>query len=218
MVEKRHRLSALLEDVNHLLRNNKPLRKHLGVLRLLSSDALWAGVLAVSEGAELRSHPQCKPLWELLHLNYQYLPAGNAYCEYQVKLIKNARSQDSVNPDTLTRKLRARTVSHMWTMSSTDFTQARLALGHNKAQPRKDPAARQPKFISLDTAMKGTKRVQERVYVVNKIIDVRGSGKKVEYHVNWKGSSEDSWEPLKNLEGSQDELERFTKARNKLKR
>jgi hypothetical protein len=42
MVEKRHRLSALLEDVNHLLRNNKPLRKHLGVrIPPGLSDADW---------------------------------------------------------------------------------------------------------------------------------------------------------------------------------
>lgn len=192
--------------------------KYVGVLRLLYSEELWAGLVAISNGADVRSHALCQPLWELLRINYEYLPVGNAYCEYQVKLIKNARSQDSVNPSTLSRKLRARTVSVMWNMTSADFASSRKALGHNKAQPKKDPAASKPDFTDLTTAMKGSKRKTKVVYVVNKILDVRGSGKTLEYLVNWKASDADTWEPPGHLEGAQDELERFKKASAKKKK
>jgi hypothetical protein len=186
--------------------------KYVGVLRLLYSEELWAGVVSISSGADLRSNALCKPLWELLRLNYEYLPVGNAYCEYQVKLIKNTRSQDTVNASTMSRKLRARTVSHMWRMNSSDFADSRKALGHNMAQPRKDPAASKPDFTDLATAMKGSKRKAKVLYVVNKIHEVRGKGKSVEYLVEWKGSRTNTWEPAHHLEGCEDELERFKKA------
>ena len=57
-------------------------------------------------------------------------------------------------------------------MSSADFTASRKALGRNKVQLRL--ASSEPNFTHLVAATEGK---PEAVYVMEKIMDVRGGGK-----------------------------------------
>ena len=147
--------------------------------------------------------------WDLLWLNYQFLPVGNAYCEYQVKLIKNSRCQDARTDTTLSRKIRAGTVSHVFQMWAGDFSTSRVALGHN-VKPVRKPIEEPEDLGYLATAMIGG-GCSEVTFVVQSIIGVKGRGKALRYQVNWKGSGATSWEPITNLTGAQDAIDKFNK-------
>ena len=122
--------------------------KYTGVLKILFDDSLWSGVVQVSKGTDLRKGKSTATLWSLLHLNYQYLPLGNAYGERLVKLIKNARCQDVRSPVTISRKIAARSASHIWKMEMVDFQKARHELSHN-VKPTKVGNKRKAGFPQL---------------------------------------------------------------------
>lgn len=214
----RHRAAKSYSFSTRELEKHVRSERYIGVLQVLYDDEYWRGVEAVAlDGADIRDSKVCKPLWNLLELNYQYLPVGNAYCEFEAKLIKNASSQDAGRDKTLSRKLRAQTLSHIWPMNMADFTATRKALGHS-AKPARKAAAPKVDRSHLEDAMVGGERSDTK-FVVQAILDKRTSGRgrsrKTEYQVKWKGDDRLTWEPEENLQTSAEAIERYEAKANK---
>ena len=77
----------------------------------------------------------------LLEFSFKYLPVGNAYAEYLVKLVKNSTSESRAYFETMLLKLRARTSLNAWSVGCDDFKLIRSMLGHSKPRRRAVRAA-----------------------------------------------------------------------------
>ena len=155
-------------------------------------------------------------MWDVLYTNYQYLPAGNAYGEYDAKLIKIAKVQDARTPATLTRKIQAREQSHLWQQHQSNFVDVRVELKHN-IKPKKMAAKEVRDFSNLASVMVGQKRKRGEggEFNVKKILDKKKVARSTKYYVEWKGSATKTWEPLKNLQGCIELVEKFDNRFNK---
>ena len=88
------------------------------------------------------------------------------------------------NGPTVSRKIEARSASHIWDMQQEDFMQSRKELSHNKKATKKKKAA--PDFSHLAGAMIGGEE-HEQQFVVEAILQHKG-GKAPKYQVKWKGA------------------------------
>ena len=128
-------------------------------------------------------------LFELIELNFKYLPVGNAYPEFTAKLVKQSTSSSRVHTDTLARHLRARGTSHAWGLEDGDLALVKRLLHHNAPTPQPKPSG---VFDAshLKNAMVGGGGDQPE-YAALKIWGHKVEDKVDFYYVQWRGFDED---------------------------
>ena len=148
---------------------------------------------------------------QLLKTNFQHLPVGNAYAEYVVKLVKLSTSESRAFEGVMVRKLRARTASHVWYLNQLDFKMVRVLLSHNQRQRLKAPIEVHDASHLGDVLSKNPNASLRLIAL--RVADARGSQKKREYLVQWRGFHSDAdmtWEAAAALSSCEGIMTRIT--------
>ena len=94
--------------------------RHVGPARAIADPALWQQLTAL-QAIPSRRKGGTTGIETLLEFSFKYLPVGNAYAEYLVKLVKNSTSESRAYFETMLLKLRARTSLNAWSVGYDDF-------------------------------------------------------------------------------------------------
>ena len=115
--------------------------RYVGPARAIAGPGLWQQLTALQAIPSRRKGVGTTGIESLLEFSFKYLPVGNAYAEYLVKLVKNITSESRAYFKTMLLKLRARTSLNAWSVGCDDFKLIRSMLGHSKPRRRTVRAA-----------------------------------------------------------------------------
>jgi hypothetical protein len=195
--------------------------RYVGPARAIADPGLWQQLTALQAIPSRRKGVGTTGIESLLEFSFKYLPVGNAYAEYLVKLVRNSTSESRVYFETMLLELRARTSLNAWSVGCDDFKLISSMLGHSKPLRRAVRAAIYDSFHLADAMHTG----EEPKFMAQCILQDRKRNGSLQYQVHmqvhWKGfrdTTDMTWEDEEDLKGCGALVKDFLRSKIKKKK